>query len=168
MLGSCVSSSTIPNCVLYGPPPAFPCFACQPTFSLSANKCVKDYSACLEADPADDTACLTCGFGTVVKAGKCSGAINCLEPSAPCKKCVEGFSLAGSNCVDKTAGCQTAGSNGVCSSCKEGYKLVGYQCVQKSVAVHGCHIYDAAGVCYSCKGGYNLFKNSCLFPNQIS
>lgn len=86
--GSCVSSSLVARCTLYGP--TNQCFVCQPTFSLDNNgNCLKNGSPCLVNDASDDTRCINCGFGTTLgKDGKCSGIINCIEASATgCKTC---------------------------------------------------------------------------------
>jgi hypothetical protein len=78
VIGSCVSSSLVTRCTLYGP--TNQCFVCQPTFSLDNNgNCLKNGSPCLVNDASDDTRCINCGFGTTLgKDGKCTGIINCV------------------------------------------------------------------------------------------
>lgn len=88
---SCVDANNVLKCALYGP--ANQCFACQPTYTLANGQCLKDSSACLALDPAEDTSCTQCGFGTVLQNKKCVGAINCKSESATCPKCEDGFTL---------------------------------------------------------------------------
>jgi hypothetical protein len=165
VMGTCVDAHTIPNCILYGP--TNQCFACEATYTISNGQCLKDYSACLETDPSDDTACLNCAFGTVLANKKCTGTINCASSADPCPACLPGFTLGKGTCTDNTGNCLKAGANGVCVSCKDGFKLVGYSCLPKTMAVYGCFIYDAAGTCHLCKSGYNMYQGNCLLPSQI-
>jgi hypothetical protein len=166
VLGTCVDSATVPKCNLYGP--TNQCFSCQSTYTINNGQCLKDYSACLAYDPSDDTKCITCSFGTVLKNNACTGTINCnsTTPGA-CTSCISGFKLKNGICSDSTGNCVTVGSNGVCTTCVTGFSLVGYSCLNATLKVYGCYVFDVNSVCQLCKAGYNLYQGSCLLPSQI-
>lgn len=154
-MGSCLSSSTVPGCVLYGP--TGQCFSCQPTFTITNGQCVKDSTACLAYDPSDSTSCIACGFGTVLQNKVCVGVINCNTTQINCQGCILGFNLVGNKCVDNTGNCNVVGGNGVCVTCKSGFTLVGYTCMTTNTTDYGCYIYTNASNCLACKSGYNPY-----------
>lgn len=167
VLGTCVDSNTVAKCDLYGP--TNQCFSCQSTFTINNGQCLKDASACLSYDPSDDSKCITCGFGTILKNNACTGAINCNVSSAAgvCSSCNSGFTLKNGVCSDNTGNCASVGSNGVCSTCKTGFALVGYTCLPSNITVYACYVFDITGNCTLCKAGYNLYQGNCLLPSQI-
>lgn len=86
IFGTCVDSTTVSKCSLYGPSNI--CFACQPTYTITNGQCIKDYSACIDYDPSNNTACTTCAFGTVLQNSKCVGTINCANNTVICTSCI--------------------------------------------------------------------------------
>jgi proprotein convertase subtilisin/kexin type 5 len=164
--GECILDTTVSRCTLYGP--SKQCFACQPTYSLdNSGSCLKNGKACLATDPADDTVCVNCGFGTVLSKGQCLGSINCANTENPCSACASGFFRANGSCTDISGNCGTLGSNGICVSCNPGFVLNGYRCVADNVTIYACYIWNSKSECLVCKQGYNLYQNYCLLPADI-
>ena len=73
VLSRCVSN-IVDKCTVYSPNNQ--CFVCQPSFELSGNKCVKEYSGCVSKNNFDQS-CYECAFGKILVDGVCRGSLNC-------------------------------------------------------------------------------------------
>jgi hypothetical protein len=165
--GQCVSERTVDKCSFYSG--SQQCLACQPTYELDGSGyCVKNWSPCLMPDTQNSSRCSSCGFGTVLSNGQCTGAINCGSASVPCPSCASGFLLTNNGkCSDQTGNCQTVDAQGFCRQCKADFNLIGYLCVPKTVRLFACYLWNADQQCIFCKSGYVYEQGYCLlYPER--
>ena len=129
------------------------CVACLPTYKLTQAQCIKDTSGCLSFNGDQ---CLSCGFGTVLVSGKCTGILNCLvfdQASKNCTSCAPGLVSQGTMC-SVTNGCTSSAQNGGCLQCSGDYVLSGFICVAKNIPLPGgCGVMDYNGKCQYCWNG---------------